>query len=992
VADYNLGTARGKIEVGYDGKGIGQATKGLETFQSKAQKLSSGFAKVATVTAAGAGIIATGIGLAVKKAIDFEKQISAIGAVSGASAKQMDQLRAKALQLGADTAFSASESAQAMEELVKAGLTVEEVLNGAADATVNLAAAGGIDLPQAASIAANAMNVFNLAGADMAHVADLIAGAANSSAIDVHDFGMSLQQSGAVANLVGMSFDDLSVAIALMGKAGVKGSDAGTSLKTMLLNLNPQTKKQTDLMKDLGIITEDGANRFFDAKGKLKGFGEVSQILQTALKGQTKAQQLATLETIFGSDAIRAAAVFTKEGAKGFDEMAASMGKITAKDVAAQRLNNVAGALEQLKGSVETAAIAFGTAFLPVIRTVAKFITDLANRFSSLDPKWQKLIAFAIAGVGALLAVVAAIATLGAMIAGIAASIVAVKIALVIGAIVAAIGALIAAFVALYKRSQAFREAVGAAFKVVKTVVSGAIASFRAFVSFLQAKVIPIIKEGIRKAIENLEPAFTAIKGWIENTLMPALGKLNEAFQKALPTIKEIAIFVAGVLAKSFEIFGKVLGFLVPLIINLVGPAFKVFIAILAFLISHIPEVVNAIKTMIGIMKTIATVIAIAVIAPFVALWEVAKVVWSGIKIAVEAFVNFFKAIWSTISAPVLAVFNLIKSIISLAMTAIQAAIAVAWTIIKTIFSVAMEAVKATVGPAFTAIKAIIVAVMGFLGPYLSGIWNGIKTVISVVVGVVRSVVSTAWNAIKSITSTVWGAIKSSTLTVWNAIAGLVQAAISKIVSIANGIKAFVDKVKGFFSQLKAAASGGTDSLLAFVKGIPGRIVSMLGNLGSLLVNAGKQVIQGLINGVQSMIGSLAGVLGNLTSMIAKVKGPEERDKKLLTPAGIWIMEGLIRGIQSVIPSLRSQLGGITDMVASPTLVQNAVVTASTVPAVAMPRTAPPSPKDGRFNSPPFRVENINLKGVWDFTDPTAARKMVATLHKALDDFERDHV
>jgi len=987
VADYNLGTARGKIEVQYDGAGVGKAQKGLQTFQNSAQKMASGFTKVAAITGAGAGLITAALAVSVNKAIDFEKQISAIGAVSGASAKEMDQLRQKALQLGADTAFSASESAQAMEELVKAGLTVEEVLNGAADATVNLAAAGGIDLPQAASIAANAMNVFNLAGKDMAHVADLIAGAANSSAIDVHDFGMSLAQSGAVANLVGLSFDDLSVAIALMGKAGVKGSDAGTSLKTMLLNLNPATQKQKELMKDLGIITEDGANKFFDAKGKLKSFGQVSQILQDALKGQTKAQQLATLETIFGSDAIRAAAVFTKEGAKGFDEMATAMGKVSAQDVAAKRLDNVAGAIEQLKGSLETAAIVIGTAFLPVIRKVAEFITMLANKFSSLDPRWQKLIAFGAAAAAALLGVIAALAAVGAVIAGVAASLVAVKIAAIIGAIVVAVGLLIAAFTALWKRSAAFRSAVQTAFGFIKTVVASAIEGFKRLVDFVRTQIIPIIQSGLKKAIDNLGPAFAAIKNWIETRALPAFNKLKDAFETARPTLEKIAKFIAGVLATSFEIMGKIIGTVVPIVLKLAGPVFSLLISAISFLIAHIPQIVSAFQTFLGIMKTIGTVLAAVVIVPLMAVWEAAKFVFNAIKAGAQALATAWSAIWATIGPPVMAVFNAIKAVVSTVMTAISAIIQVAWTLIKAVFMAGVEAVKATVGPAFNAIKAIITAVMGFLAPYLSAIWNTIRSAVSSAVSAVSSVVSTGWNIVKTVVTTVMNAVRSVVSSVWSAISGIVKGAIANIVSIANGVKAFVDKIRGFFNDLKKAAEGGTGSLIAFVKGIPGKILSAVGNLGGLLVNAGKSIIQGLINGISSMIGSLASKLSSITNLLPSWKGPEERDKKILTPSGQWIMEGLLRGIDKVIPMLRQKLGDVTALVSQPNVVEAALTTA-TAGAVRFGNTGPMVPT---APSKQTTIQQIVIRGVWDFTDPSAARKIIAMLAEEIDRYEREH-
>src|SRR5690606_7381956 len=170
-------------------------------------------------------------------------------------------------------------------------------------------------------IAANAINTFGLAGRDMERVANLVAGAANASAISVQDFAFSLSQSGAVARTVGLSFDDLAVAIAALGREGLKGSDAGTSLRTMLLRLQPSTKEATEEMRRLGIITADGANKFFTAEGRVRSMAEVADVLREATQGMTEAQRLASLQIIFGTDAIRAAAIFARQGADGVNEM-----------------------------------------------------------------------------------------------------------------------------------------------------------------------------------------------------------------------------------------------------------------------------------------------------------------------------------------------------------------------------------------------------------------------------------------------------------------------------------------------------------------------------------------------------------------------------------------------------------------------------------------------------------------------------------------------
>jgi TP901 family phage tail tape measure protein len=377
VADYNLGTARGKIVFDVDRRGSKQASNEMDNLSAKAGRSSKVIGTIGKVAAGGTLAIAAGFVLAANSAANFEQRISAIAAVSGATGESLQQIRDKALQLGKDTKFSASEAASAMEELAKAGLSTRDILNGAADATVALAAAGEIELPQAATISANAMNAFNLAAKDLPRVADLIAGAANASAIDVGQFGQALQQSGAVAHLAGVSFADLSVAIAEMGNAGIKGSDAGTSLKTFLQNLIPTTKQQIELSKKLGLITKDGTNAFFDQHGKVKKLADVAQVLQNALQGMSKEQQLATLQTLFGSDAIRAAAILAENGASGFNKLSTSMGKVKAADVAKTRMDNLKGSIEQLKGSAETLAIIIGEQ----LQKGLKGVVDSSNAF-----------------------------------------------------------------------------------------------------------------------------------------------------------------------------------------------------------------------------------------------------------------------------------------------------------------------------------------------------------------------------------------------------------------------------------------------------------------------------------------------------------------------------------------------------------------------------------------------------------------------------------
>lgn len=614
MTDYSLGTAKGTIKIDFDGKGAKQAEDSMSSLETKALKTERAFHSVSVTTGIAGAAMAAGLGLAVNAAIDFEQQLSNIGAVTNATSGEMEAMRKKALQLGADTVFSAKDAASAMEELAKAGVSVTDILGGAADAAVALAAAGGVDLATAATIAANAMNAFGIKGKDLIHVADLIAGAANASAIDVNEFGMSLAQSGAVAHLAGLSFDDLAVAIALMGNAGIKGSDAGTSLKTMLQNLIPVTDKQIALSKKLGLMTEDGTNKFFDQTGKIKSLAEIAGILQTALKGMGEEQKLAALQTLFGSDAIRGAAVLANAGADGFNNLAAAMGQVTAADVAAKRMDNVAGAIEQLKGSIDTAAIALGTVLLPYLKKLADFITVLVNKFSGLDPHWQKLIAFALVAVTALFAFVTVLATIIAAIAGVVVAFAGVAefIPIVLG-VVAAVAALAAGLIYVWNKSAAFRD----------------------FVIQLGKTLVDLGKDiGTR-----LSPILDALGQFFKERIVPAFFQLKDAVEKAMPTLKFLAAAVIVPLIAGLKLLATALGWLIPVILQIAGPVFSALITVISWLIgTGFPVLVN-ILTVVG--KVFGEI--------FGFIWLVVSTVISEIMAIFAVFSTVITTVWSVL-------------------------------------------------------------------------------------------------------------------------------------------------------------------------------------------------------------------------------------------------------------------------------------------------------------------------------------------------------
>lgn len=409
----------GELEYKYSGGGLKAAIGDLGNLDAAAggmaqrSGLAMGGLKVAGMAAgaaiAGVGIAAVGAGVGIAKsvgaAMDFEASLSGIKAVSGSTAAEMELVSQKALQIGADTSFSAQEAANAIGELVKGGVSVTDVLAGAADATVALAAAGELAMPEAAAIMTAAMNTFGQAASELPHSVDMIAASANVTSMSVGDFGMAMNQVAVVADAVGFSFDDTALSITALGKAGLKGSDAGTSLKTMFMNLIPQTKAQFAEFSKLGLLTEENTSRFFDQEGKVKSAAEVAGLLKEAYAGMTEEQVLASQGIIFGSDAIRASTILTKAGAEGVDELATSMGKISAADVAKERLNNLTGSVEAFWGSLETLQIKLGLAFTPMLKVVTDFGTGVLNSLGPVLDELTPMIegAFADFDIGALM-------------------------------------------------------------------------------------------------------------------------------------------------------------------------------------------------------------------------------------------------------------------------------------------------------------------------------------------------------------------------------------------------------------------------------------------------------------------------------------------------------------------------------------------------------------------------------------------------------------
>lgn len=376
-------------------------TAGMAKVSGESQKAATtmeaagGKSKLITTGLAAAGVAATALGVAaIKMAADFDASMSTVQANTGASADEMNQLRQAAIDAGADTIYSATESADAINELGKAGLSTSDILSGGLSGALNLAASDGMAVGDAAELMATTLMQFNLTGAESTQVADALAAGAGKAVGSAHDLGLALNQAGMVSHSFGISMQETTGTLAAFAKSGMIGSDAGTSLKTMLINLANPSTKAANTMKELGINA-------YDAQGNFIGLSGLAGQLRDKMSGLSQEQRNQALATIFGSDAIRAANVLYEQGAEGIDDWTKKVSDSGyAAEQAAAKNNNLKGDLESLSGSFKSLMISLGEGGQGPLRSVVQMLDTLVDAFSQLPaPVQQGIVLFtALAG------------------------------------------------------------------------------------------------------------------------------------------------------------------------------------------------------------------------------------------------------------------------------------------------------------------------------------------------------------------------------------------------------------------------------------------------------------------------------------------------------------------------------------------------------------------------------------------------------------------
>lgn len=362
-----------------------KAGESLEEFSNKVTRISEKIDGLGSTLTAGLTLPIFAIGTAATTVgNEFEAKMSKVQAIAGATKEELEKLTETAIELGSKTSFSSSQVAEGMENLASAGFTTNEIIKSM-PGLLDLAASSGTELAAAAEITASAIRGFGLEANTSAHIADVFAEAAARTNAQTEDMGEAMKYVAPVAKTVGLSIEETAAAIGIMSDAGVKGSQAGTTLRGGLTRIVNPTKVVKEAMEELGV-------EFYNSNGTMKSLTEIIQTLQEHTKGLTDETKNQALAQIFGTEALSGMLALVNRGSSELESMTKSFKECdgAAAEMAETMLDNTAGSLESLSGSFESAGIAIQKALSPQIRDLAKWIQGLVDDFTELSEEEQQ--------------------------------------------------------------------------------------------------------------------------------------------------------------------------------------------------------------------------------------------------------------------------------------------------------------------------------------------------------------------------------------------------------------------------------------------------------------------------------------------------------------------------------------------------------------------------------------------------------------------------
>lgn len=707
----------------------------------------------ATVAVAGLGTAA------VKTAADFDSQMSKVSAISGATGDDLDKLREKAREMGAKTKFSASEAGAAFEYMAMAGWKTEDMLGGI-EGIMNLAAASGEDLATTSDIVTDALTAFGLSASDSGHFADVLAAASSNANTNVSMMGETLKYAAPIAGALGFSVEDTAEAIGLMANAGIKGSQAGTSLRTIMNNLAGEVKICGDA---IGTVTIQTTN----ADGSMRELSDILADCRAAFSQLSESEQAAAAEALVGKNAMSGFLALMNAGEGDINKLSSAIENCdgTSQKMAETMQDNLEGQLTILKSQLQELAISFGEILMPVVRDFVSGLQKLVDWFNGLSDGTKRLIttlALLVAAIGPVLIIVGkvmsavgTIMTWAPKIAGAVSTVMSwgPKIASAIGVvkgalsslwavlmanpivlIIAAIAALVAAFVYLWNHSEAFRNFWINLWENIKSAVTTVVEAVKAF----------------------LENAWNAIS----TTAQTVWNGISTFFSGIWEGIKTVVTTVTTAISTAITTAW-----------NAIYEFFEPLLSALQYLFETIWQ---AIQILIGMaLDAISTKV---------------QEIWNGIVAfltpLLEGIRDFFQQIWTAISTTVSNVLN-----------AIRTAVTNAWNAIKGTITSVMNAIHSTVSSIWNNIKSTVTNLMNTLKSSVVSIWNNMKSAISGVISQILSVIQSGFNSAVNFIKGLIGQAYS-----WgrDLIMGIVNGIRSAIGAVADAARSVADSIRSF--------------------------------------------------------------------------------------------------------------------------------------------------------------------------------------------------
>lgn len=884
---------------------ISNFTSQLNLAQNQAQRLAvessksfqigsalTGMGKVLStaVTLPLLGIAATSI----KVGNEFQAQMSRVQAIAGATGGELDKMKAQAIELGAKTAFSAKEAAQGMENLASAGFQVNEIMD-AMPGVLDLAAVSGGDVAASSEAMASSLRAFGLEAGQAGHVADVFARAAADTNAETVDMAEAMKYVAPVAHSMGLSLEETAASIGIMADAGIKGSQAGTTLRGALSRIAKPTKAMVKSMDQLGVS-------FYDANGKMIPLREQIAQLKTATAGLTQEERNRHLVTLYGQNSLSGMLALLDAGPEKLDKMTNALinSDGAAREMAETMQDNLASKIEQMGGAFESAAIVIQQILEPALTKVVGGITKLIEAFLNMSPVGQKMVvifAGMVAALGPLLLIAGTVIT----------TMVKLRIAMqflgpafmgtmgTIALVVAAFYALVAVFMIAYTKSEKFRNFIDSLAPAIKKGLGVAVE--------WTAEKLKVLWEWLQKATEKVKELGSAISSKVANTLQQFGINLGQAGSS-------IGSFISSGLERLGGAFGKVGGVMsiAASVLTKVGLAFLGITGPLGLVISLVVSFLTAwartgelnADGITQVFDNLSTTI-------------------QGAADAINQYLPIFVQKGTEILVKLIeGIANAIPGIVSVISQVIESLVQTISTVLPTILAAGVQILTALINGIAQALPTIIQAAIQIIIALFNGLIQALPTIISAAIQIIQALIQGLVEALPAIieaalqiiTGLVQGLIQALPMILEAAlqiIMGLVNALIENIGPILEaGIQILMALIQGLIQMIP-------ELIVAAIEIITTLLTSILSNLPQLL-EAGVKLLLALIQGLIQMIPQL--LAGAIQIMMALLKAIVDYVPKLLQ-AGVQLLQALIQGIASLIGSLVSTIASMMGQVVS---------------------------------------------------------------------------